>query len=86
MPNRLSFCLKLVATTLIQFNNEKNGNDNTASFLEELFEKRSSAFASTIASAMSDSARVLLENNILRQVRIGHEEVVVASADWRHRV
>ena len=59
---QIEFLPSLVATTLIQFNNEKNGNDNTASFLEELFEKRSSAFASTIASAMSDSARVLLEN------------------------
>ena len=55
---QIEFLPSLVATTLIQFNNEKNGNDNTASFLEELFEKRSSAFASTIASAMSDSARV----------------------------
>ena len=59
---QIEFLPSLVATTLIQFHNEKNGNDNTASFLEELFEKRSSAFASTIASAMSDSARVLLEN------------------------
>ena len=63
----IEFVPSFVASALIQCNKDEKDNDDagsndTTSFLEELFEKRASAFASTIASALSDSARALLED------------------------
>ena len=64
---QIEFVPSFVASALIQCNKDEKDNDDagsndTTSFLEELFEKRASAFASTIASALSDSARALLED------------------------
>ena len=64
---QIEFVPSFVASALIQCNKDEKDNDDagsndTTSFLEELFEKRASAFASTIASALSDSACALLED------------------------
>ena len=65
---QIEFVPSFVASALIEFINEKkddgrdSGNSTTTSLLEGLFEKRSSSFACTIASALSDSACTLMED------------------------
>jgi len=65
---QIEFVPSFVASALIEFINEKkddgrdSGNSTTTSLLEGLFEKRSSSFACTIASALSDSACALMED------------------------
>ena len=65
---QIEFVPSFVASALIEFINEKkddgrdSGNNTTTSLLEGLFEKRSSSFACTIASALSDSACALMED------------------------
>ena len=65
---QIEFVPSFVASALIEFINEKtdegrdSGNNTTTSLLEGLFEKRSSSFACTIASALSDSACTLMED------------------------
>ena len=65
---QIEFVPSFVASALIEFINEKkddgrdSGDNTTTSLLEGLFEKRSSSFACTIASALSDSACTLMED------------------------
>ena len=65
---QIEFVPSFVASALIEFINEKkddgrdSGNSTTTSLLEGLFEKRSSSFACTIASGLSDSACALMED------------------------
>jgi hypothetical protein len=65
---QIEFVPSFVASALIEFINEKkddgrdSGNNTTTFLLEGLFEKRSSSFACTIASALSDSACALMED------------------------